>query len=374
MNTWLNVALGTTVYEGGIRNNSLDGIGTYTQKLYEGLLAHPDINPQPFCFNAHSVSAHAIDAGNHRRQALKAIFLRRSFSSLERSLTADVVHAPDHLVPKLPNTPVIASLMDVIPLAHPEWVSYPFKGLTNRLWKHSFKWADHIITISEFSKTEIVKWLGIPEQKVTSIHLGVDQAWNAAPSREATSECLERYGLEDGYLIAVGTLQPRKNINRLVDAHTKLPPKIRAEMPLVIVGREGWGVEQLCARLLTENPRYVKWVRRVGDEDLNTLVAGARALVFPSLYEGFGLPIIEAFAAGVPVIAADQTAIPEIASDAALLFDPKSPERIADCMVAVYESSALCQRLREAGRKRARDFSWKTTTKKTVEIYRRFLR
>jgi glycosyltransferase involved in cell wall biosynthesis len=366
----INIALGTTVHEVGQNNNSLDGIGIYTQKLLEGLSAHPQITLQPFCFNAKSLNSSAMDAGDHRRQALSSIFLGRPFSALERSLHADIVHAPDHLVPKLAHTPVVATLMDVIPLAHPEWVDYPLKNLTNRLWKHSFNWADHIITISEFSKTEIVKLLGISEKKVSSIHLGVDEAWSVAPSHETTSACLEKYGLEGGYLISVGTLQPRKNIDRLVNAHARLPGQIRAEMPLLIVGRKGWGVEKLCARLQAENPRHVNWVSRVIDEDLKTLMASARALVFPSLYEGFGLPIVEAFASGIPVLAANKTAIPEVASDAALLFDPQDEASIAESMVAIYESSSLCHQLSEAGKLRAKNFSWEETVKKTEEIYR----
>ena len=260
--------------------------------------------------------------------------------------------------------------MDVIPLAHPEWVDYPLKRLTNRLWKHSLGWADHIITISEFSKGEIVKWLGIPEEKVSSIHLGVDNSWSVPPPPEELTACLKRYGLAEGYLIAVGTLQPRKNIDRLIDSHATLPKQMQAEMPLLVVGREGWGVKELSARLRSQDSRHIKWVSRVSDEDLKILMAGARALAFPSLYEGFGLPIIEAFAAGVPVLAANKTAIPEVAAGAALLFDPENVASIAESMVAIFESSALREELRNAGRERANCFSWGRTTDQTIEVYR----
>lgn len=368
----LNVAIGTTVFDRGRSDNSIDGIGTYTQRLFEGLTSNGNIQARPFCFDAapNTLTGGAIDGGNHRRQALRSIFLRQSFSGLERALEADVVHATDHLVPKLRNTPVIASLMDVIPLAHPEWVDYPLKSLKNRLWKHSFGWADHIITISEFSKVEIVKWLGIPEEKVSSIHLGVDNSWSVPPPPEELTACLKRYGLDEGYLIAVGTLQPRKNIDRLMDAHATLPKQMQTEMPLLVVGREGWGVTELCARLRSQDSRHIKWVSRVSDEDLKSLMAGARALAFPSLYEGFGLPIIEAFAAGVPVLAANKTAIPEVAAGAALLFDPENVASIAESMIAIFESSALCEELRNAGRERAKLFYWERTTDQTIEVYR----
>lgn len=373
----MRVAYGVSVLASGLAAGGVDGIGSVTRELMRYLQQAPGLELLPFEFapQASGRVPGALGVGAHQRQALLSLLSGAPFLTTRRALQGrvDLVHATDHLVPRLPGVPVLATVMDAIPLARPEWVGYSLKSLRNRAWRESIRWADHVVTISEFSRREIVQWFGVPAERVSVIPLGVDARWFAAPAAAECERVRAHYGLEDGFFLFVGTLQPRKNLERLLAAHARLPETVRRAVPLLVVGRNGWGCEALVAQLNAGAYPDVRWLSYVPAADLHALLAMATALTFPSLYEGFGLPVLEGFAAGVPVIASAATSVPEVAGEAALLVDPEDVAGWTEAMHAVVSDAALAQRLAAAGPARARQFSWERTAQQTQALYAQLL-
>jgi len=245
----------------------------------------------------------------------------------------DVIHATDHHIPCCTPTPIVATVMDVIPLSNPEWVRDELRALKSAIWKKSLTWADQIITISEYSKTEILKWTHVAPENISVIPLGVDTHWFNRSTAQDIQRVYQKYQLPTQFFISIGTLQPRKNVESTIHAHRSLSPEERLRTPLIIVGRAGWKCEALI-ELIEREPLTgaLRWLKRVPQEDIPTLLQGASALVFPSLAEGFGLPVLEAFASDVPVIAARSSSLPEVTGEAAILIDPMDISQIATAM------------------------------------------
>jgi alpha-1,3-rhamnosyl/mannosyltransferase len=264
--------------------------------------------------------------------------------------------------------------MDAIPLSHPEWMRMRFREIKTMFWRRSARWATHIITISEYSKREIVTHFGIADEKISVIPLGVDERWFRPTSRGVAQKTLTKLDLPESFFLCVGTLQPRKNIARVIEAYRSLPQYVQTERPLVIIGQAGWGCEEMVSALVSGNyGKSVRWLNYVTDDDLLAIMGNAAALVFPSLYEGFGLPVLEAFAANVPVITSNGSALPEVAGGAAKLVNPLNSGSIAYAMLELLENPALAEMLRAKGHARALDYTWKQTAAMTSDVYRKIL-
>ncbi|HPF74603.1 MAG TPA: glycosyltransferase family 1 protein [Xanthomonadaceae bacterium] len=369
----LRVAFGTSVLAAGLLGDGVDGIGTVTRELLTRLQPRAGLDLRPFEFA--EIESGCIDGstavGDYRLQARRALLLGRSFSRLKHMVRnkVDLVHATDHQIPRVRGTPLLATLMDAIPLSHPEWVTYRHKRLVNAMWRRSAHWADHIVTISAFSRDEISRHFRIPESRISVMPLGVDERW--FHSADAGDERQVRLQLElpERFFLFVGTIQPRKNLEMLIQAHAMLPESVQREVPLLIAGRGGWGCEALVTRLRADAIPNVRWLRYVPDQYLPSLFGMATALLFPSLFEGFGLPVLEGFAAGVPVLASNRTSIPEVAGEAAELLDPQSPAAWAGAMQRLATSPSQQQSMREKGLARAREFSWDRAADRLVDIY-----
>jgi alpha-1,3-rhamnosyl/mannosyltransferase len=264
--------------------------------------------------------------------------------------------------------------MDAIPLSNPEWASSSFRALKNALWKKATTWADHVVTISEFSKSEIVKHFDIDAGRISVVPLGVDVRFFSPLMENEMNGVLSKYQLPENYFLFIGTLQPRKNLARVIDAHQSLPVSVRREYPLVIVGRAGWGCDDLVLRLksMPEN-EPIHWLGGVDDMAKRALLQRAKALVFASLSEGFGLPVLEAFASSTPVIASNATSLPEVVGDAALLVDPLRVDDIANAMLRITGDSSLADQLKWRGLSRSRSFTWDACADKTRAIYRQMV-
>jgi len=373
----MRVAFGVSVLSRAMRSGGADGIGHVCREMLQRLRGMPSVDLLPFEYERHASGyiSDALPVGQFNLQAAWSLVTGQAFQRMQKMLSGkvDLVHATDHYIPRLRGVPVLATIMDAIPLAHPEWVDYRLKYLMNEAWRRSAHWADHVLTISEFSRKEIAYWFGFVEKKISVIPLGVDARWFTLPDYQKVDQVRKQYALPERFFLAVGTLQPRKNLELLVKAHNLLPAKARQECPLLIVGRAGWGCEALVKRLESRVQPDVRWLSYVPDENLHVMVASATALVFPSLYEGFGLPVLEAFAAGTPVIASSATSLPEVCGDAALLVDPKNCQGWTDAMYGVFTDESLAQGLRVRGRARAKCFPWERTAAELVQLYERLV-
>jgi alpha-1,3-rhamnosyl/mannosyltransferase len=283
----------------------------------------------------------------------------------------DLFHATDHYIPKLCRTPVVATIMDVIGIRHPEWVNPSLRIFKNALFKRAVGWADQIITISDYSAADIADWLGASAPKITSIPLGVSADYFKTVPADIKAATLAKYGLRPGYFIAVGTLQPRKNVARIIQAHALLSAELRRQHPLVVVGQNGWRTDALMADLAQlEADGFGRWLKYVPRQDLFSLLQCAQALVFPSLYEGFGLPVLEGFASGIPVITSNTTSLPEVVGDAAVMVNPLSVEEIAHAMQRMVELPEMRGSLISKGLVQAEKFTWQQTAQRTQDVYR----
>jgi alpha-1,3-rhamnosyl/mannosyltransferase len=287
----------------------------------------------------------------------------------------DLFHATDYRVVRM-DCPVVATLHDALPISHPEWCSPRLRGLKNWLQVKAARKADHVIAVSQFAVTELVECFGVDPQRISVVPNGVDSVWFDAPAPQQRDATLAQYGLQAGYFLFVGTLQPRKNVERLLQAYLALPPVLRAARQLVIVGAPGWRSEELVRRIeaARQNGENVVWLSAVTDDArLRELYAGAGAFIFPSLYEGFGLPVVEAFACGVPVVTSSATSLPEVAQGAALIVDPLSVPELSAAMLSMVRDEAVRTRCIAAGRRRALQLTWAETARRTAAVYHALL-
>jgi len=374
----MRAGLGITQWNQGIKRNHLDGIGVYTQQLQkELLLLKCDVRTFHFgaCREQSTNATQGCLPGDFRLQIAYSVLTGNAFwgnSKLERQI--DIFHAPDHHIPRLRHTPVVATIMDTIPLTHPEWASSHLRGLKNFAFRHVTQWCERIITISEHSKQDIMQHLHIPDERIEVIPLGVDPLFFERATQEEIEYTLGKYSAHAASLVFVGTLQPRKNLHRILEAHRRLPQVLRKNHPLLVIGKYGWGDESLRDALIQmQREGFGLWLNNVPDDDLRPLLQSAAALIYPSLYEGFGLPVLEGFASGLPVITSKTSSMPEVASDAALLINPLDIDELAVAMQRVLEDSHLAADLSRRGLARAREFTWARTAEQTLAVYQRVL-
>jgi glycosyltransferase involved in cell wall biosynthesis len=229
--------------------------------------------------------------------------------------------------------------------------------------------ASHVIAVSETTKRDLMELYGIPEHKITVVYEGIAPALQHRPQSYVARTMLAPYGITDPYILSVGTIEPRKNYVRLLEAYRMMAERgIRQR--LVIAGAPGWMYEPVFARIRELGLNRRVTLLRPSDEHLAALYGGADAFVYPSLYEGFGIPALEALAAGVPSAVTERSALPEVVGDAAVLFDPTDVESIAGAVELVLADTRLRERLREQGPARAAMFSWARAADETIAVYR----
>jgi len=218
--------------------------------------------------------------------------------------------------------------------------------------------ADGLIAISQHTKADAVRALNLNPEKIAVIYPGVPDAFfSAVPGARAKP-----------YILFVGTVEPRKNVDTLLDAYQLLPVGLRAEYDLTIAGPIGWHAEATAARL-TSPPAGIRYLGYVSERELPALTAGATVFVYPSLYEGFGFPVAQAMAAGVPVITSDVSSLPEVTGAAATLIDPMSVSELRDALARLLTSPSLREKMSAAGRNKARAYKWETAARQSIEFF-----
>ncbi|GIX30019.1 MAG: hypothetical protein KatS3mg124_0491 [Porticoccaceae bacterium] len=303
---------------------------------------------------------------------------RRSRQALERAggrLAGRLLHAPNYVPPAEHHGPLVVTVHDLSHIRHPE--THPAARIEwlNRHLPAALARAARILAVSEFTKRELLELeLVADPARIAVVPNGVDALF-APPSPERLAAALAPWGLEPGgYLLSVATLEPRKNLERLVDAYAALPPALGGAFPLVLAGASGWKNRPLLQRIARLRPPHRAVVTGYLErEELVALMGGAACFAYVSLYEGFGLPVLEAMAAGAAVLTADRGALAEVAGEAALGVDPESVEAIRAGLERLLEDAELARRLRAAGCERARRFPWQRTAEETLAVYREVL-
>jgi glycosyltransferase involved in cell wall biosynthesis len=281
---------------------------------------------------------------------------------------AGLFHATEHLLLPLRSIPTVLTVHDLIfrhlP-AHHKPLNRWYLNLTMPLYCRR---ATHVIAISECTRRDLTAAYGIPPEKVTVIYEAAAPRFRVQPP-EAVAAVRARYGLPDRYLLFVGTIEPRKNLTRLLAAFETIHAEGLSD-GLVIVGKRGWLYGDFFARL-EKSPAQdaVLCPGYVPDEDLPAVYAGAQGLVFPSLYEGFGLPVLEAMACGTPVVASNASSIPEVGGDATLYFDPPDVEAMVEAIRRLLRDTDLQDHMRVRGLAQAAGFSWELTATATKSVY-----
>lgn len=302
------------------------------------------------------------------RQPIEGLRRRRAFREADDGRSM-IYHATNFIAPQHPGR-LVVTIHDLSFMRYREMhPAQRLAWLEKGLWR-TLAAADRIIVVSEFTRNELIALTGVERQRVEVVPLGAAPEFR--PRVEAETESTRaRQGLSHrGYGLFVGNLEPRKNLGRLLDAWERLPGEIRGDFPLVVAGGKGWRDDRLMQRLEEAAARgTVRLTGFVPAAELPDLVASARFLAFPSLYEGFGIPVLEAMACGVPVLTSNRASLPEVAGDAALLVDPESVEAIAEGLARLLQDDDLARTLSERGLERASTFSWDRCASRTMEIY-----
>jgi len=275
---------------------------------------------------------------------------------------ADILHATSVIQRPPRGRRLTATLLDMTGFLMPE-LHTPANQRAEQNFANLARAADGLIAISASTRDDAVRILGIAPEKITVIHLGVAESF-FDPDATGIDRVRERYGLKRPFVLFVGTIEPRKNIDALIDAWRDLPASTREEFELVIAGPSGWAGEQTKVRL-----QSVRYLGYVPEADLAPLTAAATVFAYPSLYEGFGFPVAQAMAAGVAVITSNVSSLPEIAGDAAVLVDPRSRAELRDGLKLLLDSPSLRAGLVVRGTVRAKAFHWETCAARSLEFF-----
>jgi glycosyltransferase involved in cell wall biosynthesis len=362
--------------------SSLTGVGQYIRHLMAAIETRGDTDVRYF-YGTHW----------HRRATVSPIPME---DAAKRVIKNTIPFS--YMAMRLAQRPVFAAgvrLFHPHVYHEPNYVAFPFRGPTvitihdlsfvhypgmhprdrlaylERYLPKALSEAAHVTTDSQEVRREVIAHFGLDPARATAIHLGVDGAYKPRDEGQCR-EVLARYGLRYGdYLLSVGTLEPRKNLTTVIQAFAALPERLRGNMPLVIAGRRGWlsgDVEGMIQR--GERAGWLRFLGFVPQTDLPMVYAGARLFVYPSRYEGFGLPVVEAMASGAPVITSSVSCLPEIAGDAAELVHPDDGDGLAATLARLLEDDVRRTELRSLGLNRAKRFSWQRCAEETVAVYR----
>lgn len=296
------------------------------------------------------------------------------FPKIARKAQVDILHQPCFSVPILYRGKKIVTVHDIIPLKFPGNLPLASRLFYSKWMTYSYKFSDAIIADSECTKADIVKYLKISPQKIRVIHLAVAENFKPASSKSKVEQIKNKYHTGEKYFLHVGTIEPRKNLPFLVEAYFDAV-KSGIKENLVIVGKRGWYYDKLFRSIHNLHlEQKVIFAGYVDDEDIPFLYCGATAFVFPSIYEGFGLPPLEAMACGTPVICSNTSSLPEVIGDAGILISPNNKPAWSKQMFEISRNKKLAQNLKIMGLKQAKKFSWEKTARETIEVYKDVLK
>ena len=294
--------------------------------------------------------------------------------ALPRWLHHDAVtllHGPVNALPFAWRGQSVVTILDLTFMLLPEAFNR-----ANRLylrWMVAFAAAraDRVIAISEATRQDIITRLHVAPERVERIYCGVESRFHPMDNKQETRALRQKWRLEDGFILYLATIEPRKNLIRLIDAYAEIRRRRATKLPLVLAGGAGWGVDLIARRAeetgLGDDIRFVGFVP---EHEMPLWYNAADLFVYPSEYEGFGLPALEALACGTPVVASNRSSLPEVVGEAGVLVDPTDTGAMADAMQRVLEDERLQSRLSAAGPEQARPFTWRRMAEETLAVYR----
>jgi len=345
------------------------GVASYTRELIRGL-ASEGVEDEVVLFNldrSRSLAVAVADAFGDLPPRVR--IAGRSSGELER---IDVFHAPGFAVPTVGGARVVFTLHDLTVLSHPGCHTLANRVRTLTSVADALARDATTIAVSEATRREALRLLALPTDRIEVVPPIVNPTFQAGGDGRIDAEVTRRFGLGEAFVLWVGSLEPRKNVGRLLDAWTALADHLRRSHQLVLVAADGWSQRSLSRRLdrLARSGTVVR-ISRLDHAELAALCRRTRLLVFPSLAEGFGLPVAEAMACGAPVVTSNVSSLPEVAGDAAVLVDPEDVDAITAGMARVLEDEDLRRDLRERGRERSRRFTASAVIPRLLEVYRR---
>lgn len=300
---------------------------------------------------------------------LMPLFRRRTLKVLDDYL----YHGPNFFIPSFPGRSV-ATFHDLSPFTWtqchaPQRIRYWQKEMCKALER-----ADALITDSEFTRRELADYFSWPLERIHAVPLASSEEFHPRHEHELR-DVLACYGLHTGgYSLFVGTIEPRKNIETLLDAYSRLPLSVRQKWPLVLTGYRGWSNEAIHGRIAQAQAEgWARYLGFISAEHLPLLLSGAHLFVFPSLYEGFGLPVLEAMASGAPVVCSNSSSLPEATGNAALMCEALDVDALSSLLQRGLQDDSWRARAREAGLLHASGFSWDLCAARTLQVYRSVL-
>jgi glycosyltransferase involved in cell wall biosynthesis len=358
----------------------LTGIGNYILHLGQALAATGDVDLTTFRGYSWRKGAPIAEPDVERpvwnlvkpfvpwKRELRQSSQRFAFEQGIRRYGIELYHEPNY-VPIPTDVPFVTTIHDLSWLRYPETHPIDRVRWLEKGFPRTIEQARAILVDSEFVRNEVLATYSISPERVHAVHLGAGDEFRPRTSAE-TGAVLRLLGLTHGtYLLAVGTIEPRKNLVHILESHALLPTALRQRFPLVIAGAKGWHSSGLLSRLLNQNDPHVRFLGHVEPLALADLYAGAALFAFPSIYEGFGLPPLEAMASGVPVIVSNRASLPEIVGSAGQMMDPDDPAGTAAMIKALLEDPARRAEMSRLGVERASQFTWAACAKATLSVY-----
>lgn len=293
----------------------------------------------------------------------------------------DIEHFFNYIVPPLTRGKAVVTVHDMIYKRFPETVRFRTKLNLFIGLKRSMRRASIIVTDSEFSAREIAEFYPKFKDKIRVVPCGVDmEHFKPCKDINLINEVKSKYGINGDYFLYVGTLEPRKNIPVMIDAYSDFISEWKAKFnnsdypKLVITGQKGWMFDSIFEKAQSKNiDKDIIFTEYVSNEDMNPLFSGARAFVYPSIYEGFGMPPLEAMACGVPVVVSDAGSIPEVVGDCAIKCKPEDVKAFTNAFMSLATDDDLCSRMSQEGLERAKKFSWEESARQLHKVYEEVL-
>ena len=367
----------------------LTGIGQYVRSLFTAMdkMPHADINMYYGLRCEKGVRPLSLASGQKVMRSLSALqrlipharTLRRVaekalFAHHTRSSTGQTLYHEPRYVPLPYKGPQVVTVCDLSCFDHPQTHPKERVEMMQRNMPAAMAKADHIIVISEATGAALQRWFNVDKSRITNTYLAADPRFQPQ-SADALAPALASLGLTtEAYVLCVGTLEPRKNLTTLFLAYGGLPAALRQRYPLVVAGMSGWNTEALLKSAEDLIRRgELRLLGYVADALIPSLYAGAAAFCYPSRYEGFGLPALEAMASSVPVITSNQTSLPEVVGDAGLMLDPDDVDGLREQLQRLLEDRVFAEMLGQRGLARSRIFSWERCARETFAVYEKVM-